>query len=147
MDKSGSQSKSKKAMLDHSLTDPTLVPTQPWGPTTVDSDDDHVTPASEVTHSRLSSHASTWSRACSTSKGMDSVLDKWPPGAFNKDEVQSSLQAARTAKKMQPSIASTGMFMSNCLLILYHKIDSTSKLSPTNCHVPAFHSHNGCSML
>lgn len=116
VDKSGSQNKSKKSMLNASLEDPTLVPTQPWGPT-MDSDDtyDHVTPASEVTHSRPSSRASTWSHGHSTSEGVDSVLDPWPPGAFDKDEVPSSFQATRTAKKMQAPFASTGTFTSNHL--------------------------------
>ena len=130
--KSGLQSKSKRAMADIniSLIDPTLTPTQPHRcPVAFDaSDDDHVTLASEVSHSRPSSRASAWSRTRSTSEGTDSVLDPWTPGAFDNDEVPSSLHAARTAKKMGSSHANSCTFTSNCLFDLYHhKVDSTGQ--------------------
>jgi hypothetical protein len=115
MDKSSlaSQSKSKKAMLDTSLNNPTLVLTQL--PTTVNNTDGCVTQASEVSLSRPSSQASAWSHTRSTSEGLDSVLDLWPPGAFDDNKIPTSLQAARTVKKMQSSLSSTGAFMRNYL--------------------------------
>ena len=119
------------ADINTSLIDPTLTPTQPRRrPVALDaSDDDHVTPASEVSHSRPSSQASAWSHACSTSEGTDSVLDPWTPGAFDDDEVPSSLHAARTAKKTQSSHANSCTF-SNCLFNLYHhKVDSMGQTS------------------
>ena len=130
--KSGPQSKSKRAMADIniSMIDPTLTPTQPRRcPVAFDaSNDDHVTLASEVSHSRPSSRASAWSRARSTSEGTDSVLDPWTPGAFDDDEVPSSLHAARTVKKMGSSHANSCTFTSNRLFDLYHhKVDSTGQ--------------------
>ncbi|KAI9428948.1 hypothetical protein H4582DRAFT_2090488 [Lactarius indigo] len=99
---SGSSSKYKKSttMFNPSLKDPTLIPTQPRrAPTIVDADDDCVTVASELSQSRPSSRTSAWSRTRSTSEGLDSARDLWPSGIFDDDEIPSSLQAARTAKK------------------------------------------------
>ncbi|KAI9436942.1 hypothetical protein H4582DRAFT_2078010 [Lactarius indigo] len=99
---SGSSSKYKKSatMFNPSLKDPTLIPTQPWrAPTIVDADDDCVTVASELSQSRPSSRTSAWSHMRSTSEGLDSARDLWPSGIFDDDEIPSSLQAARTAKK------------------------------------------------
>ncbi|KAI9428784.1 hypothetical protein H4582DRAFT_2066461 [Lactarius indigo] len=99
---SGSSSKYKKSatMFNPSLKDPTLIPTQPRrAPTIVDADDDCITVASELSQSRPSSRTSAWSRTRSTSEGLDSARDLWPSGIFDDDEIPSSLQAARTAKK------------------------------------------------
>ena len=120
------------ADINASLIDPTLTPTQPHRrPVALDaSDDDLITPASEVSHSRPSSRASAWSRARSTSEGTDSVLNPWTPGAFDDDEVPSSLHAARTAKKTQSSHANNCTFTSNYLFDLYHhKVDSAGQTS------------------
>ncbi|KAI9430960.1 hypothetical protein H4582DRAFT_2085724 [Lactarius indigo] len=99
---SGSSSKYKKSatMFNPSLKDPTLIPTQPRrAPTIVDADNDCITVASELSQSRPSSRTSAWSRTRSTSEGLDSARDLWPSGIFDDDEIPSSLQAARTAKK------------------------------------------------
>ena len=76
----------------------------------MDADDDHVTPASEVSLSRPSSRTSAWSHTPTTSEALDGVHDLWPPGEFDDDEVLSSgaVQAIRTAKKS--SIANHGEF-------------------------------------
>lgn len=83
-------------MLNASLHDSTLTPTQlpPHWPTEY-ADDDHVL-SSDVSLTGLSSRASTWSHTRSTSDG---VQDLWPLGAFDDDEDLSTLQAARTAKQ------------------------------------------------